>query len=110
MKTIPPFRPLFAVLCFLLFPFLFNTAHAAITYSYDARHRLTDATYTDGRAIAYTYDATNNRLQKTMTATPTQSASEMPERGTVASLFPQSTQSPDQTKRGNAAPLAVPVR
>ena len=110
VKTISPFRPLFAVLCFLLFSFLFDTAHAATTYSYDARHRLIGATYTDGCAIAYTYDTTSNRLQKTMTAAPTQSASEMQERGTVASLFPQNRQSPDQTKRGNAAPLAAPVQ
>jgi len=109
MKTIFLFRPLFAVLCFLLVTFLFDTAHATTTYSYDARHRLTGAAYTDGRAIAYGYDATSNRLQKIMTAAPTQSASEMKERGTVASLFPQNGQSPDQAKDGDVAPLVAPV-
>ena len=37
-------------------------AYAAENYSHDAQGRLTDATYTDGSAIHYTYDANGNIL------------------------------------------------
>ena len=42
-----------------------SIASAAVTYSYDARMRLTRAAYGNGVATEYTYDATDNRLTKT---------------------------------------------
>lgn len=37
-------------------------ARAGETYAHDARGRLTDATYTDGSSVHYTYDANGNLL------------------------------------------------
>jgi len=51
----------------LIVSFTTLPAQAATTYSYDARHRLTGVAYANGRAIAYSYDATSNRLQKALT-------------------------------------------
>ena len=53
-------------LCVLtLLSILPSIATAAVTYSYDARMRLTRAAYGNGVATEYTYDATDNRLTKT---------------------------------------------
>jgi len=117
MKTIPPFRPLF----FLFASFFLITlpVHAETTYSYDARHRLISATYTDGRAIAYSYDVTSNRLSEIMTEAPDpnspnqsppsgtsynqkQSASQQLDQ-TTGSLLSQTGESPDQTNYGSGS-------
>jgi len=47
-----------AALCLAAAP----PAHAGETYAHDAQGRLTDATYADGSAIHYTYDANGNIL------------------------------------------------
>lgn len=43
-----------------------NTVVNAESYTYDNANRLTGVTYDDGSTIAYTYDATGNRMQKTV--------------------------------------------
>lgn len=35
---------------------------ATVSYTYDARHRLTDVAYDNGATVHYSYDATGNRL------------------------------------------------
>ncbi|MBM9616513.1 RHS repeat protein [Desulfobulbus rhabdoformis] len=46
--------------------FLFATnATAAVTYIYDAHHRLLSATYDYGTTILYTYDIAGNRISTT---------------------------------------------
>ena len=52
-------------------------ASAAVTYTYDARMRLTQAAYGNGAATEFTYDATDNRL----TATSTGPAAQVYENG-----------------------------
>ena len=42
-------------------------ASAAVTYTYDAHHRLLSATYDDGTSAQYTYDTTGNRLSSAST-------------------------------------------
>ena len=46
-------------------------ARAGETYAHDAQGRLTDATYTDGSAIHYTYDANGNILSIVATGATT---------------------------------------
>jgi YD repeat-containing protein len=40
----------------------FSAYPASVSYTYDARHRLTNAGYDNGAAIGFTYDAVGNRL------------------------------------------------
>ena len=49
-----------------------SVASAAVTYTYDARMRLTRAAYDNGVAMEYTYDVTDNRLTKTNTGPSSQ--------------------------------------
>jgi len=39
-----------------------NNVTTTITYTYDALHRITGASYSDGRSFSYTYDANGNAL------------------------------------------------
>jgi YD repeat-containing protein len=60
-------------LCILtLLSSLPSLASAAVTYTYDARMRLTRAAYDTGVAVEYTYDITDNRLTKTSTGPSSQ--------------------------------------
>jgi YD repeat-containing protein len=45
-------------------------ASAAVTYTYDIRHRLTSAAYENGVTISYSYDTLGNRLSRTSTGLP----------------------------------------
>jgi RHS Repeat. len=99
-------RPL-SVVFFLCSSFLFVplSGHTATTYSYDARHRLTGATYTDGRTIAYIYDATDNRLQERMSAASGPDAASPPEQAVDAPLVPESvSHSSPQTTAASLVP------
>ena len=49
-----------------------SVASAAVTYTYDARMRLTSAAYDNGVALEYTYDITDNRLTKASTGPSSQ--------------------------------------
>ena len=44
-------------------------AQVTVTYSYDNLHRLTQASYSNGVGIQYSYDALGNRTQETKTST-----------------------------------------
>ena len=48
---------------------IFAKAQVTVTYSYDNLHRLTQASYSNGVGIQYTYDALGNRTQETKTST-----------------------------------------
>ncbi|WP_295446919.1 thrombospondin type 3 repeat-containing protein [uncultured Thiodictyon sp.] len=55
----------------VLVPLLPMTLPAAtISYQYDALNRLVQVAYSDGRSIAYTYDAAGNRTRKSVTGEP----------------------------------------
>lgn len=59
--------PIPVISCFLhlvFWPNPFPTYAASVSYTYDARHRLTNAAYDNGAAIAFTYDSTGNRLTR----------------------------------------------
>jgi YD repeat-containing protein len=51
-----------------IFMLLTNGAYAQVTYQYDPLHRLKKATYSNGTAITYTYDALGNRTSEVITA------------------------------------------
>lgn len=55
-------------LVILLLSFLAK-AQVTVTYSYDNLHRLTQASYSNGVGIQYSYDALGNRTQETKTST-----------------------------------------
>ncbi|WP_161629773.1 RHS repeat protein [Desulfogranum japonicum] len=59
--------------CMMLAIFNFSLCSAAhaVTFEYDAQHKLTKATYEDGMTIEYTYDEAGNRLTRTITAATT---------------------------------------
>ena len=52
----------------LLFGFTAK-AQVTVTYTYDNLHRLTQASYSNGVGIQYSYDALGNRTQETKTST-----------------------------------------
>ena len=52
----------------LLFGFSVK-AQVTVTYTYDNLHRLTQASYSNGVGIQYSYDALGNRTQETKTST-----------------------------------------
>ena len=55
----------------LLWPLSLNAADS-VTYTYDALNRLTQAKYSNGTTIDYTYDAAGNRLTQVVTKGPAQ--------------------------------------
>jgi YD repeat-containing protein len=57
----PTFTPTILLPTFTLTPI--PAGPLTIDYTYDALHRLTGATYSDGRTFDYTYDAAGNVLQ-----------------------------------------------
>ena len=56
---------------------------ATVSYTYDARHRLTDVAYDNGATVHYSYDATGNRLTQASAAAASQTY-EDGEDGTIA--------------------------
>ncbi len=48
----------------VFWPCPFSAHAASVAYTYDARHRLTNAAYDNGAAIGFTYDAAGNRLTR----------------------------------------------
>ena len=57
-------------------------AKAAVTYGYDAQHRLIAVNYDNGASITYAYDSTGNRLS-TVSVGPSQMAYEDGEDGNI---------------------------
>ena len=58
------------ILTFAILLFGFTAkAQVTVTYSYDNLHRLTQASYSNGVGIQYSYDALGNRTQETKTST-----------------------------------------
>lgn len=63
-------RRSFPILCSATVVFS-TTSFASVNYTYDARHRLTGATYDNGVTITYGYDSVGNRLSTTFTGATT---------------------------------------
>ena len=58
------------ILTIAIILFGFSTkAQVTVTYTYDNLHRLTQASYSNGVGIQYSYDALGNRTQETKTST-----------------------------------------
>lgn len=55
--------------CLCLSGSIAQAAQVTITYAYDTADRLTDASYSSGKAIGYTYDANGNLTQKNIALT-----------------------------------------
>ena len=58
------------ILAIVILLFSFSAkAQVTVTYSYDNLHRLTQASYSNGVGIQYSYDALGNRTQEIKTST-----------------------------------------
>jgi len=55
---------IFAIICCFT-----SKAQITVSYTYDNLHRLTQASYSNGVGIQYSYDALGNRTQETKTST-----------------------------------------
>lgn len=64
---------LHCLICILLL-YPLGALAESVTYQYDAHHRLTGATYGNGKTFSYTYDVAGNHLQKTVAVATAPSA------------------------------------
>ena len=91
------------LICILLLCPLAASAET-VTYQYDARHRLIGATYDSGETFGYTYDGTDNRLQKTV-VTPITSSTPPRVQAAGASLAMGAASKSTSTVSQGSAPL-----
>ena len=75
-------KPLHTAIFLTVFIVLSSQSAGAVTYTYDARHRLTGAVYDNGVNITYSYDGVGNRLTQETTA-PAFTVYEDAEDGTI---------------------------
>ena len=85
---IPRLRPVLWQLCLSIFPLFLTVTSAfsaSVSYTYDNRHRLTNAVYDNGTFVQYSYDAAGNRLS-TSSSLPVSRIYEDAEDGNITGL------------------------